>query len=259
MSTDLTLNEAFSLAELDEDLQAKVLAASQQLKESSTISISRIRLDQKAFIFPDGTETQNFSGIIVAAKHANLHYAGLYEEGKSNPPDCIAVLEGSADAKNDQLCPHAEVFMKYCTNCNDCENFKWGSAPVGKGKACTEHVLLAVFVPSMGDDLFLLECKKANAKEADGYLASTLNKYGHPVALVTHFVQGAKTKWNQEFTAQSLASKELVSNLIKRFDEANEMLTARIVDAYRRGALPQPSLEETTMPEEVPGRAKRDR
>lgn len=258
MSTELITSEAFSLAELDEELQAKVLAASQQLKDSSSISISRIRLDQKSFIFPDGTETQNFSGIIVSAKHANLHYAGLYEEGKSNPPDCIAVLEGSNDAKNDQLSPNAEVFMKYCTNCNDCENFKWGSAPVGKGKACTEHVLLTVYVPSMGDELFLLECKKANAKEADGYIASMVNKYGHPVAVITHFQQGVKQKWNQEFGAQSLTSKDLVSNLVNRIDEANDMLTARIIDAYRRGSIAQPAPEQTVSGE-APGRAKRDR
>lgn len=258
--TTLDNEETFSLASLDASLQAKILAASQTLKSSAPITINRIRLDAKAFIFPDGTEAQNFSGIIVAAKHANLHYFGEYEEGKSNPLDCIAIQDGSEDLPNIDLIPRIEVVNKFNATCNGCPKLAWGSdkGGKGKGKECAEHVLLAVYVPTISDDLLLLEAKKGNAKVADGYLAITANKYGHPIAVNTMFSMGVKTKWAQDFVAQSLATKELVTNLAGRIDEANEMLVARVTDAYKRGLTPeaQPPADLSAKP---PGREARSR
>lgn len=258
--TTVDNEEMFSLASLDAGLQAKILAASQMLKASAPITINRIRLDAKAFIFPDGTEVQSFSGIIVAVKHANIHYSGEYEEGKSNPPDCIAVLDGSNDVPNTDLSPRAEVITKFNPTCAGCPKLAWGSdrGGKGKGKECAEHVLLAVYVPSVGDDLLLFEAKKGNAKTADGYLAITTNKYGHPIAVTTLFTMGEKAKWAQDFVAQNLATKELVTNLAGRMDEANEMLLARVTDAYKRGLVSEaaPAVDPAATP---PGRTARAR
>jgi hypothetical protein len=218
------------LAHLPEALQKKILAASAKIQQSANVSINKIRLDAKTYIFPDSTEVSSFSAIIVGVKHANIHYAGEYEEGVTNPPDCLAV--GDESCAN--LIPLSEVESKYSVTCNDCPKMQWGSALKGKGKACGEHTLLALFVPSLGEDLFLIEEKKANSKAVDGYLANVNNKYGHPVAVLTEFTIGAKNKWEQTFFASGVVSSDLVMKLVERFEEANTMLEARVTDSYRK-------------------------
>ena len=233
-----TDDNAYSLSNLPPELQAKILAASEQLKDSASITVSKIRNDQKAFIFPDASECATFAGIIVAVRHANIHFKGEYNEGQSNPPDCIAVSELN-DVSNNDLTPHKDVMMPYYAgNCGGCAKLQWASdkGGKGKGKECAEYVLLAVNVPAFGDDLFLLECKKGNSKTADGYLATVSQKFGHPISVLTQFTMGAKTKWAQEFVATSRVSSDLVANLAGRIDEATAMLYARVVDAYKRGA-----------------------
>lgn len=256
-STEIATTETFSLASLSPELQAKILAASEQLNSSATISINKIRNDAKNFIFPDGTETQSFSGIIVGIKHANIHFAGEYSEGKSNPPDCVAVCEDATDASNIDLSPHKEVFMPYIAgHCGQCPKLQWGSdkGGKGKGKECSEYVMLAINVPSLGEDIYLLECKKGNAKTADGYLASVRAKFGHPIAVLTQFTMGSKTKWSHDYVTVSPVSPDLVTNLAGRMDEANSMLTARVVDAYKRSGAPEAAPEEQTS-----GRTPRER
>lgn len=252
--------EMFQLATLPAALQAKIAAASQRLKDSAQITINKIRLDAKTFILPDGTETQAFTGIIIAVKHCNIHYSGSYEEGKSNPVDCFAILEGEADASNGDLTPHSEVMMPYCAGtCASCHKLQWGSDGGGKkrGKECSEHVLIAVYVPSVGEDFLLLEAKKANAKIADGYLTKINSKFGHTVTIYTRFSMGEKTKWTQDFLAASPVSGELIANLANRFDEANLMLAARAVDAYKRGVPVENS--DPYVPELEEGRKPRER
>lgn len=260
MTTELaTFDETtFSLASLPEKLQAKILAASQTIKDSSTISINKIRIDAKSFIFPDGNEVQTFSGIIVASKHANIHYQGEYEEGKTNPPDCVAVLPGEQDSPNDRLIPHADVVARFGTTCNECPKLQWGSdkGGKGKGKECAEHVLLAIYVPSLGDDLYLLEAKKGNARIVDGYIAATVTKFQHTVAVNTQFSMGETKKWKQSFKAEGFANGDVVAALVKRFDEANNMLYARVIDAYRRGSV-EVAVPSAELPANAPKRAAR--
>lgn len=250
-----TTEDTFSFASLSEDLQAKILAASEQLKNSAVFTVNKIRNDAKSFIFPDGFETQEFSGIIVAARHANIHYANEYKEGESNPPDCVAVSE-QKDVPNNDLKPNSIVVEPYCaSNCGACSKLQWGSDKGGKGrgKECAEFVLLAIAVPALGDDLYLLECKKGNAKTADGYLALTTNKFGHPITVLTKFSMGTKTKWNQEFVSVSSVSSDLVTNLAKRIDEADSMLISRVTSSYK-----QPTTNETSTTQDL-GRVARER
>lgn len=258
-STEITqTTESFSLASLPPELQAKLLAASEQLKNSAAITVNKIRNDAKSFIFPDGTETQKFAGIIIAVKHANMHYASEYVEGKSNPPDCIAIAEGEIDPSNNDLVPHNDVVAPHIVGgfCGKCPKLQWGSdkGGKGKGKECSEYVLLAINVPALGDEIFLLECKKGNVKTVNGYLANVRTKFGHPIAVLTQFTTGTKIKWAHEYATVSPVSVDLVTNLAGRMEEANNMLIARVVDAYKRGVATEIPFEDTTA-----GRTPRER
>jgi hypothetical protein len=229
MSNDVVSFNQNSLANLSEELQLKILAYSQKIQEGATVNVSKIRLDAKSYIFPDGTETQTFSGIIISSLHANMRYPD-YEEGKINPPDCIALgTEACKDLK-----PHESVDSPYNSNCGNCPKFQWGSAEKGRGKACSEYTLLAVYVPAMGDDLFLVEQKKANSRIADTYLLNATKKFGHTISVLTKFTMGEKTKWEQSLVTTDPVNMEMITKLAERFEEAETILKARVIDAYRK-------------------------
>lgn len=247
-----------SLTALPENLQQRIMAASLRLKESSAVQVNKIRNDAKNFVMPDGDEADSFTGIIVAAKHANMHYASAYAEGITNPPDCLAIMDGSDDSSNVDLTPQKLVTSPYSGNCGSCSKLQWGSdkGGKGKGKACAEYVMLAIAVPSLGDDLFLLECKKGNARVVDNYLANVTNKHGHPIVVNTTFSMGIKNKWAQSFLAKSPVSDELVASLAGRIDEANAMLVERVKGAYQKAAV---AANDTKTTDTSSGRAARAR
>lgn len=237
MDSDLTTvdNQQVAITALPESLQQRVLEASNRLKESSSVQVNKIRNDAKNFILPDGEEVDSFTGIIIAVKHANMHYAMAYEEGVTNPPDCLAVMEDANDVACADLKPHRVVESPYSAACGHCAKLQWGSdkGGKGKGKECAEYVMLAIYIPSLGDDLFLLECKKGNSKTADSYLANVTSRFGHPIVAHTLFSMGKKAKWAQSFNTTTPVSAELVAALAERIDEANSMLVERVKGAYR--------------------------
>lgn len=259
MDSNLTIvdSQQVAITALPESLQQRVLEASNRLKESASVQVNKIRNDMKNFILPDGEEADNFTGIIVAAKHVNMHYAMAYEEGVTNPPDCLAILEGADDVSCADLKPHRIVDSPYNAVCGRCAKLQWGSdkGGKGKGKECAEYVMLAVYVPSLGDDLFLLECKKGNSKVADSYLANVTNKFGHPIVVHTMFSMGKKAKWAQSFAATTPVSAELVASLAERIDEANAMIVERVKGAYRADNTPVEKVEV----DKSSGRAARSR
>jgi len=224
--------ETTNLSHLPEALQAKILAAATRLKENSAVSVKKIRNDQKSFALPDGDEVEAFTGVIVVAKHTNMRYP-TYVEGSINSPDCFALLEGSNDASCMELIPHASVVDPKHTNCKDCPSFQWKSAANGKGKDCSEYVMLVVNIPALGDELYLLECKKGNAKKVDDYISNVTSKYGHPIAVNTMFEMGKKGKWEHSYTATNPADMSIVANLATRMDEGNAMIDERVKGAYR--------------------------
>lgn len=244
-----TANDNVGLASLPEDIQKRILEYSRQIQESSTISVSKIRLDAKSYIFPDQTETQTFTGVIVGVKHANIYYENEYEDGKISPPRCFAV----GDVACASLSPHSKVVDPCGTTCETCEKFQWGSAIRGKGKACAELTLLAVYVPSLGDDLYYLEQKKANSRMADTYLFNISKKYGTPLAVLTEFSIGTKNKWEQNLVAVKPVNPEMIMTLVNRLDEATNMLESRITESYKRPEV------EATSEEDTPDRPARSR
>lgn len=233
MSTELaTANTEMSLANLSEEIQQKILAYSKRIQESAAISINKIRLDAKSYTFPDQTETQTFTGIIVGVKHANIYYKDEYQEGVTQSPVCLAV----GDVACKDLTPNKVVNDPCARQCVTCPNFQWGSANSGrgKGKACAEYTLLAVYVPTISEDLFIIEQKKANSRNCDAYLNSVTSRFGSPLAVQTRFSIGEKVKWEQNFLAVDPVNVDLIAKLVTRMDEADAMLTAKVVDSYNR-------------------------
>lgn len=229
--TDIaTVEDANSLASLPPELQAKIKAQADQIASSCRVSVNRIAHRAKGFALPDGSEVQTLTGVIVGYLHANMHYKGAYVRGQVNPLDCFAY---DAASENEHLSPPEEVVARYSTSCGNCPQRQWGSGPNGRGKDCGEHTCLAVYIPQLGEELYVIDMKKGNCdKVAKPYLRNTRNQHGSPIAVYTRFSMGEKDDWAASMTATGAVPAELLTNLASRMDEAQEVLVERVRGAY---------------------------
>lgn len=229
---DLIVAEQTPFSTLPAELQAKIKARADEIKAGCSVSVRRIPHRAKGFASPDGNDMPSFTGVIVGNLHANLHYKGAYKRGEINPLDCFAY--GTGETKD--LVPAPEVVERYAVSCGACNNFMWGSGQGGSGKACGEHTCLAVYVPSLGDDIYVVDMKKGNSRVADNYLVNVTNKYGDPIAVMTKFEMGLKKDWEVTLTAVTNADANLVANLALRMDEAQNILVERVRSTYNAPA-----------------------
>jgi hypothetical protein len=241
------------LAHLPEALQKKILAARQNIESSSAMMINRVTFSPTKYRLPDGTEADTFVGVIVGVKHANVHYPAEYNRDEVTPPDCVAVMPIGEDKSCNDLIPSAFVQAKYAEKCSECHKFEFGSK--GKGKACFEHTLLAVYIPSVGDQLVVLEARKGNSRTCDAYIRNMSSKMGHPIAVLTRFTIGAKKDWEQTYEFDGVIAPDLLENVSARMDEAEELLYNRVAGAYRAAEVP----DTTSTSTQTSGRKSRGR
>jgi hypothetical protein len=98
------------------------------------------------FVMPSGETIDGADGIegfIVRYLGTRAYYEDAYSaKGDKAPPTCR-----SADC----IAPDADVIKKQSEQCWDCEHNQFGTAIVGKGKACTEHLRLVLVNPAFGN------------------------------------------------------------------------------------------------------------
>lgn len=223
------------LAGLPEEVLAKIRAAAQSIQTSSLISTRKIGIAKggMSYKMPDDSNSKRFTGIVVAIKHANKNYPNAFVQGRFDPADCVAVCPGGLDSINDRLIPISESTKIYSpTGCGVCPRFQWGSNPAGsgKGKLCNEYTLAAVYIPSLGEDLYLVEQKKARGQRFDGHIRKITDAFGHPAMVYTEFVIAENDEaFDQNFYPVDRVPPELFIKLASRLDEANAIL----VDSVR--------------------------
>lgn len=98
------------------------------------------------FVMPDGQTiegTVGVTGFIIAHFTTRTYYAsGFDPKAQKMPPDCRS---------SDCITPDADVLKKQNPDCVSCAHNAFGSAKVGKGKACKEYIRLFLVNPEFGD------------------------------------------------------------------------------------------------------------
>jgi hypothetical protein len=129
------------------------------------------------YVYPEGAP---FEIVIVGADpqkgKAKIFYAGDYGPDQSTPPDC-----SSADG----VTPDAWIEKPVAAACATCPNNEWGSANVGKGKACRDVKRVFVLPPTdlVGSDVFGLLVPPSSLKHLSNY-ARELKSHGVRPSLV---------------------------------------------------------------------------
>ena len=80
-----------------------------------------------------------FEVIILDWTNANLRYEGVYDAANPASPVCYAFGTDKTGMK-----PHADSPTPQCSDCKSCPLNQFGSADVGKGKACQNTLRLAL-------------------------------------------------------------------------------------------------------------------
>lgn len=88
--------------------------------------------------------------VIVHGIYENVFYGAKYDPDNKTPPTCFAFWDPvTGEDADDEMAPHEDVDKEDCFErqselCHGCPQNEWGSAEVGKGKACSNRRRLAV-------------------------------------------------------------------------------------------------------------------
>jgi hypothetical protein len=216
-----------ALQSLQEQIKAELAVVRKSVAPPSS---NKISTRDKKFTLPGGQVVQGALECVIL-DHRNLHqyYTKPYDPQNPSPPDCFAIAKEFSD-----LSPHNHegVSKPQHDQCAGCPMNEFGTARVGKGKACQNKVKLAVVPPDAGPDadILTLEIPASSLKywnklvsglESAGRLPiqaivsvsfNSAVSYPQPMFEVIGAVDDLETKWALREQAQSVLDAEPVGN-----------------------------------------------
>jgi hypothetical protein len=170
--------------------------------------------------------------IILASCFENAWYGGEpYDADDPQPPICYAFGE-----LQEGMAPHEECQAAQSADCAGCEKNAFGSAAVGRGKACGNKkrlaLLLAKDIEGADDvasaELAIAKISPTNLKTLAGYVRALAEDTGRPPFGVVTEISGYPDQKNQyrlEFKMEELIEDEgILDALEARLVKAQEFL-----------------------------------
>lgn len=173
-------NEAQELAEIEAQelatIEAEMAAAAQEMQDNLVVSTNRISNRGKQFTLPDGTIMgPTLEVVILGYIRANALFSSTYDPNSPEAPICFAFAK-----PGDELKPSSSVEKPEAETCDDCPNDEFGTALVGKGKACKNEYQVAVLVPSHSEtEIMTLSISATGLKSFDTSLRGAMKIFGH--------------------------------------------------------------------------------
>jgi hypothetical protein len=179
----------------------------------------------------NGKESTEADVIILASILERTYYPGTYNPDVVVPPACYAFV-GARDGAGK---PHEGAMEPQSDACSTCPKNQFGSAPVGKGKACKERVKVAL-VPASTDvdsiptvQLVTARASATSTKAFTTYTSAVKSAGVNTFQIKTKLraAQSAKWKTVTEVTYEPMDAlpEETWVALLDRYDEAVSLLT----------------------------------
>lgn len=155
-------------------------------------------------------------GVVLTALPENKYFASNYVAGESSVPDCYAFGDLDSDDPEETMAPHAEATNpQHEGDCASCPLNQWGSADVGKGKACKNTRRLAIITEDALEDAESIEQAEVrtlsvpvtSVKHWKGYVRNKLPEIKRPsygVVTVITVTPDPKTQFKVTFTLGGL-------------------------------------------------------
>lgn len=231
---------------------AKRAAAAAQYTKQVRSAPSSDLLSLKGGLFSLGEESlgDQLCVVVLNSVWENTYFKDRFVEGVPAAPTCYAYGRSAEEmAPHPSMAEHPDHFVPQSESCNTCPMNEWGSAPTGKGKACSNRERLFVIpageyspIPKSKDmhlDLFDGTTREGQAHflEAEGLVlklpvtsVSNWNEYvrklaglGQPpfgVATRMHIERHPKFQYEVKFEMIDALPDEVFDILHKRNEEA---------------------------------------
>lgn len=165
------------------DIRAKLKAEIEAQRARLAPSGNRISLQGKVFSLPDGrTSPGPLQLVILDWRVVHSYYTGIYDPAKPQPPVCWAIGIGTEAAPDPD-----KVAKPRCDTCAACPYNEYGSAAVGKGKACKEYrrVAVAPIDAQSESDIFILDVSPTGITPFERYIGKLLSVGLQPLETLT--------------------------------------------------------------------------
>ena len=212
------------------NFEAQMAAEAKAVAKTERVSADRFTTGSGILSYMGNPMPDNqMDVIILAGFHENVYYAGAYDPDNITPPSCFALGDGM-----DAMTPHESVPNPVNDLCGTCANFKFGSAPNGKGKACKEKRRLACIPFSdnpedmVSGDLAMLTLPVMSVKNWSQYVNTISAKHQRPSwGMVTRVkvVPDPKSQFRVTFQEVSLLNSDYFAAVNSRLEAAHLMLS----------------------------------
>lgn len=231
------------------DAELAALAAQSAATEDSAIQGGNFLSTRNNKLSYQGAEVpgNKLNIIVLDAIMENVYYKGNYDPASPCPPNCFAFARSAGE-----LAPHESVQHPEHESCAGCPQVQWGTARIGKGKACKEIRRVAMLTEGDLEDIETAEVAflKLNIGSVKGFagyvknLADVLHK--PPLAFITELklIDDDKFKFQLVFTKVSpITDGKVLSQLMAK----REAIQGQLFNPY-----PQPEEEEAPPPKAQP-------
>ena len=211
------------------DLQAQIAARiaaeiDKQKEKVGNASGNKIKVGKKGFELPDGNTRNEIEVVIVDFVSVNSYFDRPYDPDTPAPPACFSI---SIVPKG--MLPSENSPATQCDNCDQCPQNQFGSALVGKGKACKNNRRLAV-MPENADDKtepWLLDVAPTSIKSFDSLIRTLTNGGMMPFQIVAKVSLDDSVDYPKlEFEALDALELERQAFFMDARDKAAELLMA---------------------------------
>lgn len=168
--------------------------------------------------------------IIVASAFVHRLYEGAFDADNPQSPICFALSLSGED-----MAPHELSQNPQSDTCETCENFKWGSAEKGRGKACKAgRRLIAIPESALVNGVAKAEMGMAtlpvtSVRGWGNYVNALATQYRRPPwAMLTEMsvVPDVKTQFQVKFEPVGMVENEHLGAIQKKIELANAVLLA---------------------------------
>lgn len=201
--------------------------AAEVSKRIANPSGDRIRYNgSRGFTTPDGDEASALEVVIVDFTSVNMYYDGPYDRENIAAPACFAI-----GPEPSTLIASSNSPDKQSDACASCPMNQFGSAAVGKGKACKNTRLVAVTPAhdiSKSSAIWIASIPPASLKQFDGYVAGLASKHQTiPLGVVSEmYMDTASDYASPRFKVVRPSTAEELADLFVLRKEAKQRLAA---------------------------------
>jgi len=199
--------ESNALTSVQQRIQSRLAKINETTAAPSGQNIS---VKGSMFKLPNGqTSPGPLNCIILDYCNKNMFYTKPYQEGDFEEPECYAV---GREIKT--MAPTIEDPVS--ATCDTCPNNKFGSK--GRGKACSNNVLLAILPEDFTEDsdVFTIKASATAIKSWTNYVRELSSVNVDPIQVVTSL------SFETGLAYPSLRFKQIGSN--KKLEEVNQFL-----------------------------------